>query len=113
VRGLPAANVGFANAGVANVGFAGFGFGFPMGGFAYPSYGFGYPSFGLGYPSYGIGMPVYFANIGNQNALPRYNYTTDPFGGSPYGGNYDYWLTRQAVHGNISWAQANHHMQHH
>jgi hypothetical protein len=113
VGGLPVANVGFANAGVANVGFTGFGFGIPMGGFAYPSYGFGYPSFGFGYPSYGFGMPVYFANVGNQHGLPRYDYTTDAFGGSPYGGNYDYWLTRQAAHGNISWAQANHHMQHH
>jgi hypothetical protein len=128
----PADNVANANvvnaiAGNANLANANFGFGLPMAGFAFPSYGFGFPSYGFGFPSYGYGFPSYgfgfpsygfgfpttFASIGGANAIPRYDYTTDPFGGSPYGGNYNYWLTRQAIHGNISWAHANHRMQGH
>jgi len=79
-------------------------------GYANYGYGYGYPAYGYGYPAYGYGYPVFSVGFANLGGLQGYDYTTDPFGGSPYGGNYDYWLTQQAAHGNISWAQANHRM---
>jgi hypothetical protein len=82
---------------------------------AYPVYGYpiyGYATYGYGYPAYA--RPVYGVGYGgHQGRLPAYDYTTDPFGGSPNGGNYDYWLTQQAAHGNISWAEANKRMHGH
>jgi hypothetical protein len=97
------ANFGLANNGL---GFGNPGFGFANNGFGVANSGiaFGYPAYGFGYPVYAV--PVYGGGFANQG----YNYTADPFGGSPNGGNYDYWLTQQAAHGNISWAEANHRM---